>query len=47
MKDLLSIASEIGKVVFRLFSTWVPRVFCVPGRRLKLHPNDYYSFGTI
>ena len=46
MKDLLSIASEKGKGVFRLFPTWVPRAFCVPGRRLKLHPEDYYSFGT-
>ena len=46
MKDLLSIASEKGKGVFRLFPTWVPRAFCVPGRRLKLHPDDYYSFGT-
>jgi len=23
----------------------VPRFFCVPGRRIKLHPADYYSFG--
>jgi hypothetical protein len=23
----------------------VPRSFCVPGRRLKLHPADYYAFG--
>jgi len=46
MKDLMNIASEKGKGVFRLFPTWVPRIFCIPGRRLKLHPDDYYSFGT-
>jgi hypothetical protein len=23
----------------------VPRFFCVPGRRIKLHPSDYYAFG--
>ncbi len=25
---------------------WVPRSFCIPGRRLKLHPDDYYAFGA-
>jgi hypothetical protein len=29
----------------RLTPTWVPRSFCVPGRRLKLHPDDYFAFG--
>ena len=46
MKDLLNIALEASKGVFRLAPNWVPRAFCVPGRRLKLHPDDYYSFGT-
>jgi hypothetical protein len=23
----------------------VPRSFCVPGRRIKLHPDDYYALG--
>jgi mannose-6-phosphate isomerase class I len=44
--DLLKDAIEKGKGVLRLCPTWVPRAFCIPGRRLKLHPNDYYSFGT-
>lgn len=30
----------------RLTPTWVPRSFCVPGKRLKLHPDDYYAFGA-
>src|SRR5207245_8550569 len=24
---------------------WGPRSCCIPGKRLKLHPNDYYAFG--
>ncbi len=34
-----------GKGIVRLTPTWVPRVFCVPGRRIKLHPDDYYALG--
>jgi len=26
--------------------TWVPRLFCVPGRRLRLHPDDLYALGA-
>ncbi len=29
----------------RLAPTWVPRSFLQPGRRLKLHPDDYYALG--
>lgn len=32
--------------ILRLTPTWVPRAFCRPGRRLKLHPDDYYSLGA-
>ncbi|RYF72998.1 MAG: hypothetical protein EOO39_11175 [Cytophagaceae bacterium] len=38
-------ALEQGKGVLRLAPTWVPRSFCVPGRRIKLHPDDYYVLG--
>jgi hypothetical protein len=38
-------ALEQGKGILRLAPTWVPRFFCVPGRRIKLHPSDYYAFG--
>lgn len=31
--------------ILRLAPTWVPRSFLQPGRRLKLHPNDYYALG--
>jgi hypothetical protein len=36
---------EQGKGIMRLAPNWVPRVFCVPGRRIKLHPDDYYALG--
>lgn len=38
-------AFEQGKGIVRLAPTWVPRSFCVPGRRIKLHPDDYYVLG--
>lgn len=38
-------AFDQGKGIFRLAPTWVPRSFCVPGRRIKLHPDDYYVLG--
>lgn len=36
---------EKGKGVLRLAPTWVPRSFCRPGKRIKLHPDDYYVLG--
>ncbi|MGI4854486.1 MAG: hypothetical protein ACRYF4_10640 [Janthinobacterium lividum] len=32
--------------IFRLAPTWVPRSFMIPGRRLKLHPDDIYAYGA-
>ncbi len=34
-----------GEGVLHLTPTWVPRSFNEPGRRLRLHPDDYFSFG--
>jgi hypothetical protein len=31
--------------LLRLAPNWVPRSFLQPGRRLKLHPQDYYALG--
>ena len=42
---LSSNALDQGKGVVRLAPNWVPRSFCVPGRRIKLHPDDYYALG--
>ena len=36
-----------GQGILRLAPTWVPRSFCVPGRRIKLHPDDYYILGGV
>ncbi len=44
-KKLAEIALDQGKGILRLAPTWVPRSFCVPGRRIKLHPDDYYVLG--
>ncbi|EKB48097.1 hypothetical protein [Cecembia lonarensis] len=40
-------ALEQGEGILRLTPTWVPRSFCVPGRRIKLHPDDYYVLGGV
>jgi hypothetical protein len=40
-------ALEKGQGILRLAPTWVPRSFCVPGRRIKLHPDDYYVLGGV
>ena len=39
-------AYEQGEGILRLAPTWVPRTFCIPGKRLKLHPDDLYAFGA-
>ena len=44
----MSIAKKLleeGNGVYRLVPTWVPRSFCRPGKRIKLHPDDYYILG--
>ena len=38
-------ALSAGGGIFRLAPNWVPRSFLQPGRRLKLHPSDYYALG--
>ncbi len=43
--SLAATALEQGKGILRLAPNWVPRSFCVPGRRIKLHPDDYYVLG--
>ena len=38
-------AINAGGGVLRLEPAWVPRTFMVPGRRLRLHPDDLYALG--
>ncbi|MBT3381383.1 MAG: hypothetical protein HN742_41235 [Lentisphaerae bacterium] len=44
-KQLAERALEQGQGIVRLAPNWVPRSFCIPGRRIKLHPDDYYALG--
>jgi hypothetical protein len=39
-------AFSAGEGVFRLAPVFVPRRFSSAGRRLRLHPDDYYALGT-
>jgi hypothetical protein len=39
-------ALDAGAGIVRLAPTWVPRAFCTPGRRIKLHDSDYFAFGA-
>ena len=43
--DIITLAMEKGKGILRLAPAWVPRSFCRPGKRIKLHPDDYYILG--
>jgi hypothetical protein len=35
-----------NKGILRLIPVFVPRRFSAPGRRLRLHPDDYFALGT-
>jgi hypothetical protein len=39
-------AVDAGSGILRLAPCWVPRTFMIPGRRLKLHPDDIYALGA-
>src|ERR1700676_558426 len=39
-------ALEPSEGILRLAPTWVPRSFLMPGRRLKLAPQDLYALGA-
>ena len=38
-------AIDAGGGMLRLEPAWVPRTFMIPGRRLRLHPDDLYALG--
>lgn len=38
-------ALDAGGGIIRFAPTWVPRAYSTPGRRIRLHPDDYYPFG--
>src|SRR5260370_23869754 len=39
-------AIEAGEGLLRLAPAWVPRSFLMPGRRIKLAPQDIYAYGA-
>jgi hypothetical protein len=39
-------ALDAGEGLLRLAPTWVPRSFLHPGKRIKLHPHDWYAYGA-
>ena len=43
--SLLAQAMEANDGLLYLTPNWVPRVFCKPGRRIKLAPTDWYALG--
>lgn len=44
--SLLDRALDAGNGLLRLTPTWVPRSFLHPGKRIKLHPDDWYAYGA-
>lgn len=46
MSNLMKETYEKYEGIFRLIPVFVPRRFSKPGRRLRLHPDDYYALGT-
>lgn len=44
-KSVIEKALEQGSGILKLAPAWVPRSFCRPAKRLRLHPDDYYPLG--
>jgi len=44
-QNRISEVFEQGDGVLQLIPAWVPRGFNEPGKRLKLHPDDYFAYG--
>ncbi len=46
VRSVLESALDAGEGLLRLSPTWVPRSFLHPGKRIRLHPQDYYAYGA-
>ncbi|MEZ6103434.1 MAG: hypothetical protein R3E01_31200 [Pirellulaceae bacterium] len=46
VRGCLESALDAGEGILRLTPTWVPRSFLHPGKRIKLHPRDWYAYGA-
>ncbi len=45
-KEIIREVFKENQGIFRLIPVFVPRRFSSPGKRLRLHPDDYYALGT-
>ncbi|MFC5407559.1 hypothetical protein [Cohnella soli] len=46
MQQKIALTLEKGDGVFRMAPVFVPRRFAQAGKRLRLHPDDYYAYGA-
>jgi len=46
VKSVAEKALEAGGGLLRLIPNWVPRSFLHPGKRIRLHPDDWYAYGA-
>ncbi|MDO5423735.1 MAG: hypothetical protein Q4F41_08430 [Eubacteriales bacterium] len=46
MSNLIRDTFEAGNGIFRMIPNFIPIKFGKPGRRLKLHPDDYFKLGA-
>jgi hypothetical protein len=46
VKAALESALDAGEGLLRLAPAWVPRSFLHPGKRIRLHPDDWYAYGA-
>ncbi len=46
IRTALESALDVGNGILRLTPTWVPRSFLHPGKRIRLHPDDWYAYGA-
>jgi len=46
VSKILDSAMDAGEGLLRLSPNWVPRSFLHPGKRIKLHPEDWYAYGA-
>ena len=46
IRSALESALDVGNGILRLTPTWVPRSFLHPGKRIRLHPDDWYAYGA-
>ena len=46
MTSIINEPFDNGKGVLQLIPVFVPRRFSAAGKRLRLHPDDYFALGT-